>query len=84
MIHKFSMGEINIVLDVYSGAVHVVDEIVYEMLDYYDVNSKEAAILQLKDRYSIKQLEEAYDEIRKLYKEGLLFSEDQYSFFLPS
>ena len=34
MIHKFSMNGYNIVLDVNGGAVHVVDEVAYN-LDVY-------------------------------------------------
>jgi len=35
MIHKFSMMGTNIVVDVNSGAVHVVDDISFDILDYY-------------------------------------------------
>ena len=35
MIHKFSLMGTNIVVDVNSGAVHVVDDISYDILDYY-------------------------------------------------
>ena len=34
MIHKYKQLGFNIVLDIYSGAVHVVDDVVYDMLDY--------------------------------------------------
>ena len=33
MIHKYKLGDYNIVLDVNSGGVHVVDELTYDMLD---------------------------------------------------
>ena len=35
MIHKFKQGDLYIVLDVNSGAIHVIDELVYNVLDYY-------------------------------------------------
>ena len=31
MIHKYKLGDYNIVLDVNSGGVHVVDELTYDM-----------------------------------------------------
>ena len=34
MIHKYKQLGLNIVMDVYSGAVHVVDDVMYDMLDY--------------------------------------------------
>ena len=33
MIHKYKLGGYNIVLDVHSGGVHIVDELTYDMLD---------------------------------------------------
>ena len=36
MIHKYKAKEINIVLDVNSGGVHVVDDITYDLLDYVE------------------------------------------------
>ena len=36
MIHSYKMGGLNIVLDVYSGSVHVVDEIAYDIINMYE------------------------------------------------
>ena len=36
MIHKFKSKDINVVLDVNSGGVHVVDDITYGLLDYIE------------------------------------------------
>ena len=33
MIHKYKLNGYNIVLDVNSGGVHLVDELTYDMLD---------------------------------------------------
>ena len=33
LIHKFSLNDKNIILDTYSGGVHIVDDLVYEMVD---------------------------------------------------
>ncbi|MDU4721269.1 MAG: thioether cross-link-forming SCIFF peptide maturase [Clostridioides difficile] len=41
MIHKFSMNGYNIVLDVNGGAVHVLDDVAYDLLDFYKEKSKE-------------------------------------------
>ena len=34
MIHQYKFGDMNIVLDVHSGGVHIVDDLSYEILDY--------------------------------------------------
>ncbi|QEK12069.1 thioether cross-link-forming SCIFF peptide maturase [Crassaminicella thermophila] len=78
MIHKFKQDDIRIVLDVNSGAVHVIDEIVYEILDYYKEKTTDEIIEKLSDKYTKKQLIEAIDEIKTLESEGLLYTEDTY------
>ncbi len=89
MIHKFSMNGFNIALDVYSGAVHVIDDIAYEILEAnHDVHSfrkdKEEIIEILEGRYTLRQIEDAYGEIGQLIEEGLLFTEDPYSSYLKT
>ena len=36
MIHKYKQLGQNIVLDVYSGSVHVIDDVFYDMLDFIE------------------------------------------------
>ena len=38
-IHKYYLNNRYIVLDVNSGGVHIVDKIVYDILDYYKEES---------------------------------------------
>lgn len=75
-IHKFSLNDRNIVLDINSGDVHVVDDIVYDMLDFYEKYTKEEILDKLSSKYSKRDLEEAYEEISELKKEGMLFSDE--------
>lgn len=74
-IHKFYLNNKYIVLDVNSGAVHVVDKIAYDLIDFFEDTSLEDIENKLKDKYSKNDIYEAYDEIVKLKEEGLLFSE---------
>lgn len=78
MIHKYKMNGMNIVLDVNSGAVHIVEDIVYDILDVFINPSDMELINKLKDRYGKEKYAEASEEIMKLKNEGLLFSEDTY------
>ena len=34
MIHKYTLNGFNIVIDVNSGGIHIVDNVTYELLDY--------------------------------------------------
>lgn len=83
MIHKYCMNGLFIVLDVNSGAVHIVDEIVYDVLDFYKELPLDEIILKLKDKYSSADLEEAYKEIQELEKEKTIYSEDVYEEVIP-
>lgn len=83
MIHKYSMNGLFIVLDVNSGAVHVVDEIVYDILDFYKELPLDEIILKLKDRYSADAVREAYGEIKELENEKLIYTEDVYKEVIP-
>ena len=56
MIHKFSMNGYNIVLDVNGGAVHVVDEVAYNLLDHYKEKSLDEIIDVLSDSYTESQV----------------------------
>lgn len=75
-IHKFNLNNRNIVLDINSGAVHVVDDVVYHILDYYSTRSLEEIIDLLKDRFDGNTIKEAYDEIKILIDNGVLYSEE--------
>lgn len=77
-IHKFRQCDLNIVIDVNSGAIHIVDDVVYDILDHYESKSREDIIAVLMDKYSHEQIEEGLGEVEYLVKEGMLFSDDPY------
>ena len=74
LIHKMRLDDNMAVLDVNSGAVHLVDEVIYDLLDYYNGSNGAEAIAALKDKYSEEDLQEALSEMQSLQEEGLLFS----------
>ena len=65
-------------MDVCSGAVHVVDDVVYDAIAVYGEKGEEAVKEALQDRYPAEDIGEAIDEINELKEEGLLFTEDVY------
>ncbi len=78
MIHKFKQGDLYFVLDVNSGAVHVIDEIVYDALDHYPKNNAVTVIRLLKDKYPENAIKETLEEIDYLIENEMLFTDDAY------
>ena len=81
MIHQYKMFNQNIVLDICSGSIHVVDEIAYDMIAEFLDKDKNTLVLEMKEKYpsvETSELEECYDQITELKEQGRLFSEDTY------
>lgn len=74
MIHKFKFKDNHIVLDVNSGSVHLVDKVLYDVLDDYQNLSFEEICKLHVDNYKTEELMEAIDEIKRLKIEQMLFS----------
>ncbi len=78
LIHKFKQGGKCFVLDVNTGAVHIVDELVYDLVDDNKLRSKEGLVADFGAKYGADVVEEAYEELQELVAEGILYTEDQY------
>lgn len=82
MIHKYKLSGFNIVLDVNSGGVHIVDELTYDLLDNVEPPFEEKcpakAMEKLSKVYDPADIESCYQEIVELYNDKILFSEDDY------
>lgn len=77
MIHQYKNNGYNIVLDVCSGSVHVVDDLVYDVIALYEELNREEIAEKL-SQYSKEDIYEACDEIELLKEAGQLFTEDVY------
>ena len=79
MVHQFKNNGYNIVLDVNSGAVHVVDDVVYDVIPFMEKGEPDENIVSsLKEKYGIEEIEEAVSDCRELKEAGFLFTEDNY------
>ena len=81
MIHQYKLGGFNIVLDVCSGAVHVVDEVAYDIIGMFEENEREAVLNAVGKTYpelSMAELEECYDQVAELKDAGKLFTADTF------
>ena len=66
MVHQYKNNGYNIVLDVNSGAIHVVDDVTYEIIAMYEDHSREEILDTLSSNYDREELAGAYDEVKEL------------------
>ncbi|WP_303820167.1 thioether cross-link-forming SCIFF peptide maturase [Ruminococcus flavefaciens] len=82
MIHKYKLNGLNIVLDVNSGGVHIVDELTYDLLDNveppFEAECPQNVVDKLSKAYPVEDIRDCYAEIVELYNDKILFSEDDY------
>ncbi len=92
MIHQYKNNGYNIVLDVNSGSVHVVDDMVYDMISLIeplveegitDLDLIKAAVINcVNQSYPEAEVAEAVEEVMELHKEGQLFAPDIYENYI--
>ena len=51
MIHSYQLNGYNIVLDVYSGSVHAVDDLAYDVINLYETCSREEIVSRMLAKY---------------------------------
>ena len=81
MIHRYQKKGLNFVLDVNSGAVHLLDDISYAVSGLLDENMGDTcpqSIIDALPDYTADEIREAYDELYELKKAGQLFAQDDY------
>ena len=81
MIHQYKFGDLNIVLDVCSGAIHTVDDIAYDMISMFENHDRDSVISEICRKYPDVQEDEiweCYDQIAQLKEDGKLFVKDSF------
>jgi uncharacterized protein len=91
VVHQYKNNGYNIVLDVNSGAIHVVDDLVYDViallietasenvLEYIQNNASEKEIInRLEGNYKKEEIIEAISDIKELVEDEALFTNDIY------
>ena len=84
MIHQYQLGGYNIVLDICSGSVHVVDEVAYDMIAMFEQTDKETVLQAMRDKYGCREditeedLDECYEQVQALKDSGKLFAPDTF------
>ena len=81
MIHQFKNNGYNVVIDINSGAIHVVDDITYDYLALWQEQGEGAATATIKENHkevSSEEIDKIRSEINQLIEDGSLFTEDNY------
>ena len=81
MIHQYKLNGYNIVLDICSGSVHVVDEVAYDIISVFEEKGKDAVITDISGKYAdipLSDIEECYEQICELKESGKLFAPETF------
>ena len=84
MVHLYKLNGYNIVLDVFSGSVHAVDDVAFDAISMYETHTPEEIKKALAEKYknegvTLQDLDEVLSDISELKTDGKLFTEDQYA-----
>ena len=84
MIHSYKLGGHNIVLDVCSGSVHIVDDVAYDIINAYENTPHDKIISDILSKYSGREdvseadILDCFSDIESLKKSGRRFTPDTF------
>lgn len=84
MIHQYKLNGYNIVLDTYSGSVHAVDDLAYDIITRYENTSVQEIMTMMLEKYahdsdiSEMDIRETIAAVEELKNDGQLFTKDEY------
>ena len=83
MIHQYKLNGFNIVLDVCSGSVHVVDEVAYDIIAEFESKEKDVIVAEMLEKYASNEVSkedvlECYAQVEELKNARKLFAPDTF------
>ncbi|MDO4302414.1 MAG: thioether cross-link-forming SCIFF peptide maturase [Bacillota bacterium] len=91
MIHQYKNNGYNIVLDVNSGSVHVVDDVAYDVIPLMeealetgagDKDCRKMLLSRLGGSYKPEDILDAYEQVMELKEAGMLYAPDIYENYI--
>lgn len=85
MVHQYQLGGYNIVLDTCSGAIHVADEVAYDVIALFESSSPEEITAALLEKYAdrpdvtAEELRACIADVQSLKDAGKLFTPDTFA-----
>ena len=84
MVHQYQLGGYNIVLDICSGSVHVVDEVAYDIIEMFENADRNTVLKVIAEKYAGREditqadIAECYEQVVGLKDCGKLFTPDTF------
>ncbi len=84
MVHSYKLGGLNIVIDVYSGSIHVVDDATFDIIEMYETKSQNEIKEYILKKYAEDKtvtdqaLNDCFGQIEELKSAGKLFTPDSF------
>ena len=84
MIHQYKLRGVNVVIDVNSGAIHVVDNVAYDIIALYKERSAEEIVSAMLEKYGDRpdvtgeDLRGCIEDVRALEEAGKLYTPDTF------
>ena len=84
MVHQYKLGGYNIVLDICSGAMHVVDDVAYDIIELFEKEKEDEIVRIISEKYkgvdgiTEGDVRECYAQICELRDSGKLFTPDTF------
>ena len=85
MVHQYKLNGYNIVLDICSGSVHVVDEVAYDIIALYQDKSADEITAEMMAKYGHREdvteedIRLCIEDVAALVKAGKLYTEDTFA-----
>ena len=85
MVHQYQLNGYSIVLDTCSGAIHVVDEVAYDVIALFETRSPDEITAELTEKYAARpdvteaELRQCIADVQALKDAGKLFTPDTFA-----
>ena len=79
MVHQYQLNGYNIVLDTCSGAIHVVDEVAYDIIALYPDHTADEIVTAMMEKYGAEQLDEERIDQAARYADGIIAQYEEIS-----
>ncbi len=83
-MHQYKLNGYNIVLDTCSGAVHVVDDVAYDIIAEYKTKSRKELVSDMLEKYkgqadvTDEDINDCIDDVKALEEDGQLYTPDTF------
>ena len=84
MVHSYKLGGLNIVIDVYSGSIHVVDDATFDIIEMYENKSQDEIKTIILEKYpndaevNVEAIDQCFKQLEELKAAGKLFTPDTF------